>query len=47
MFRLHRLNQLLEIMISNYPTKWTEDELFKEGERLAKGLVVVNDMAER
>jgi len=47
MFRLHGLNQLLEIMISNYPSKWTEDELFKEEERLAKGLVVVNDMAER
>ena len=34
-------------MISNHPSKWTEDELFKAGERLAKGLVVVNDMAER
>jgi len=47
MFRLHGLNQHLEIMISNHPSKWTEDELFKEEERLAKGLVVVNDMAER
>src|SRR6218665_41459 len=47
MFRLHGLNQLLEIMISHHLSKWTEDELFKEGERLAKGLVVVNDMAER
>ena len=47
MFRLLGLNQLLEIMISNHPFKWTEDELFKEGERLPKGLVVVNDMAER
>ena len=46
MFRLHELNQLLEIMFSNHPSKWTADELFK-GERLAKGLVVVNDMAER
>src|SRR6218665_2158533 len=46
MFRLHGLNQVLEIMISNHPSKWTEDELFKE-ERLGKGLVVVNDMAER
>ena len=34
-------------MISNHPSKWTEDKLFKEGMRLAKGLVVVNDMAER
>src|SRR6218665_3019678 len=47
MFRVHGLNQLLEIMISNHPSKWTEDGLFKEGERLAKGLVVVNDKAER
>ena len=43
MFILLGLNQLFEIMISNHPSKWTEDELFKEGERLAKGLVVVND----
>jgi len=43
MFRLHVLNQLLEIMISNHPSKWTEDELFKDGEWLAKGLVVVNE----
>ena len=34
-------------MISNHPSKWTEDELFKEGLRIAKWLVVVNDMAER
>ena len=34
-------------MISNHPSKWAEDELFREGERIAKGLVVVNDMAER
>src|SRR6218665_2942271 len=27
MFRLLGLNQLLEIMISNHPSKWTEDEL--------------------
>src|SRR6218665_3528257 len=47
MFRLHGLNQLLKIMISNHPSKWTEDKLFKEGELLAKGLIVVNDMAER
>jgi len=39
--------QLLGIMISNHPFKWTEDELSKEGERLPRGLVVVNDMAER
>jgi len=43
MFRLHGLNQLLEIMISNHPSKWTEDELFKEGGRLAKGQVVANE----
>src|SRR6218665_1826873 len=47
MFRLNVLNQILEIMISNHPSKWTEGELLKEGERLAKGLVLVNDMAER
>ena len=47
MFRLHGLNQLLEIVISNHPSKGTEDEFFKEGERLAKGLVMVNDMVER
>src|SRR6218665_477371 len=47
MFRLLGLNQLLEIMISNHPFKWTEDELFKEGERLPKGLAVVNDMTKR
>src|SRR6218665_3980811 len=47
MFRLHELNQLIEIMISNNLSKWTEYELFKEGKRLANGLVVVNDMVER